>query len=200
MKGGSAASGKGTRRRLTKAEYAAISAVLELLPDALAKALPEKTPTNVRVAVLEALAVGAPYERTPAQLVEYRVMPRWNGYWAAKFYAGELKRGPVGPLLSMLKHQAECSDLACEDRVNIHTGEPCRSCEVRREDKRADRRAEAPTAQSAERAPVSELPVTVPSQVHPLRNCDGCDRAFRAPEPGLCRDCRDEAAYASGGN
>ncbi|WP_409059174.1 helix-turn-helix domain-containing protein [Streptomyces sp. SYP-A7185] len=24
---------------------------------------------------------------------------------------------------------------------------------------------------------------------HPLQNCDACDRAFRAPEPGLCRDC-----------
>lgn len=23
----------------------------------------------------------------------------------------------------------------------------------------------------------------------PMQNCDGCDRAFRAPEPGLCRDC-----------
>ncbi|MEV7382576.1 helix-turn-helix domain-containing protein [Streptomyces lydicus] len=26
---------------------------------------------------------------------------------------------------------------------------------------------------------------------HPLRTCDGCERAFRAREPGLCRDCRD---------
>lgn len=25
----------------------------------------------------------------------------------------------------------------------------------------------------------------------PLQNCDGCDRAFRAPEPGVCRDCRE---------
>ncbi|MFF7966442.1 helix-turn-helix domain-containing protein [Streptomyces sp. NPDC007903] len=25
---------------------------------------------------------------------------------------------------------------------------------------------------------------------HPMRNCDGCDRGFRAPEPGRCRDCR----------
>jgi len=25
---------------------------------------------------------------------------------------------------------------------------------------------------------------------HPLRNCDGCDRGFRGPEPGRCRDCR----------
>ncbi|SOE67102.1 hypothetical protein SAMN05446589_2980 [Streptomyces sp. OV198] len=25
---------------------------------------------------------------------------------------------------------------------------------------------------------------------HPLQTCDGCERAFRAPEPGRCRDCR----------
>ncbi|MEW2402445.1 helix-turn-helix domain-containing protein [Streptomyces sp. NPDC046862] len=32
-----------------------------------------------------------------------------------------------------------------------------------------------------------------PSPVlHPLRNCDGCDRGFRSPEPGArCRDCRE---------
>lgn len=28
----------------------------------------------------------------------------------------------------------------------------------------------------------------------PLQTCHGCDRAFRAPEPGLCRDCRCPAA------
>ncbi|MGY0061296.1 helix-turn-helix domain-containing protein [Streptomyces sp. LZ34] len=27
--------------------------------------------------------------------------------------------------------------------------------------------------------------------VVPLQNCDGCDRAFRAPSPGCCRDCRE---------
>ncbi|MFG2211567.1 helix-turn-helix domain-containing protein [Streptomyces sp. NPDC048638] len=26
---------------------------------------------------------------------------------------------------------------------------------------------------------------------HPLQTCEGCDRAFRALEPGRCRDCRD---------
>ncbi|MGW4222334.1 helix-turn-helix domain-containing protein [Streptomyces bauhiniae] len=25
---------------------------------------------------------------------------------------------------------------------------------------------------------------------HPFQTCDGCDRVFRAPEPGRCRDCR----------
>ncbi|MFJ5260751.1 helix-turn-helix domain-containing protein [Streptomyces sp. NPDC088387] len=28
---------------------------------------------------------------------------------------------------------------------------------------------------------------------HPLRNCDGCDRAFRSPAPGRCHDCRPES-------
>ncbi|MBA6434084.1 helix-turn-helix domain-containing protein [Streptomyces sp. GMR22] len=27
--------------------------------------------------------------------------------------------------------------------------------------------------------------------VVPLQNCDGCDRAFRSPKPGLCRDCQE---------
>ncbi len=29
-----------------------------------------------------------------------------------------------------------------------------------------------------------------PAVRHPLQNCDGCDRAFRAPHPGRCRACR----------
>ncbi|WP_406365809.1 helix-turn-helix domain-containing protein [Streptomyces sp. NBC_00645] len=28
------------------------------------------------------------------------------------------------------------------------------------------------------------------SPPHPLQNCEGCDRAFRAAAPGRCRDCR----------
>ncbi|WP_432098300.1 helix-turn-helix domain-containing protein [Streptomyces sp. WAC 04229] len=32
-----------------------------------------------------------------------------------------------------------------------------------------------------------------PAPRNPLQTCDGCDRAFRAPEPGRCRDCRPEA-------
>ncbi|MET9963016.1 helix-turn-helix domain-containing protein [Streptomyces sp. NPDC006326] len=31
----------------------------------------------------------------------------------------------------------------------------------------------------------------------PFQTCDGCDRAFRAPEPGRCRDCPPEAAAAA---
>ncbi|MYV43528.1 helix-turn-helix domain-containing protein, partial [Streptomyces sp. SID1328] len=32
-------------------------------------------------------------------------------------------------------------------------------------------------------------PVPAPPVRHPFQNCDGCNRAFRAPEPGRCRDC-----------
>ncbi len=32
----------------------------------------------------------------------------------------------------------------------------------------------------------------------PLQNCDGCERAFRAPEPGRCRDCPPDPGKAAG--
>ncbi|PJE98242.1 DNA-binding protein [Streptomyces carminius] len=39
----------------------------------------------------------------------------------------------------------------------------------------------------------AEVPPPRPRPV-PLQNCDGCDRAFRSPDPGRCRDCRTEQA------
>lgn len=36
--------------------------------------------------------------------------------------------------------------------------------------------------------PVAPAPRPV-RRPDPLQNCDGCERAFRAPEPGRCRDC-----------
>ncbi|MDG4531171.1 helix-turn-helix domain-containing protein [Streptomyces sp. AV19] len=36
-----------------------------------------------------------------------------------------------------------------------------------------------------------------PPRPDPLQTCDGCDRAFRAPAPGLCRDCRTAAGKAA---
>ncbi|MGW4275900.1 helix-turn-helix domain-containing protein [Streptomyces seoulensis] len=31
---------------------------------------------------------------------------------------------------------------------------------------------------------------------HPFQDCEGCDRVFRSPEPGRCRDCRAVPAVA----
>ncbi|MEW2296979.1 helix-turn-helix domain-containing protein [Streptomyces sp. NPDC006743] len=37
-----------------------------------------------------------------------------------------------------------------------------------------------------------------PPRPHPLQDCDGCERVFRAPAPGRCRDCRAEQAGVGG--
>ncbi|MFE9169384.1 helix-turn-helix domain-containing protein [Streptomyces kebangsaanensis] len=44
--------------------------------------------------------------------------------------------------------------------------------------------------------PPFRAPATPPPVRHPLRNCPGCDRAFRAPEPGRCGDCRTSSPTA----
>ncbi|MFI7087502.1 hypothetical protein ACIBUR_28400 [Streptomyces anulatus] len=41
-----------------------------------------------------------------------------------------------------------------------------------------------PLPGSQELAPARRAPVT------PFQTCEGCDRAFRSPDPGHCRDCR----------
>ncbi|MFH8476917.1 helix-turn-helix domain-containing protein [Streptomyces sp. NPDC018000] len=38
-------------------------------------------------------------------------------------------------------------------------------------------------------------PRTPVHRVTPFQNCDGCDRAFRSPTPGHCRDCRTGALH-----
>ncbi|PAZ11834.1 helix-turn-helix domain-containing protein [Streptomyces sp. SA15] len=41
--------------------------------------------------------------------------------------------------------------------------------------------------------PPFRAPTPPPAARHPLQNCDGCDRAFRAPHPGHCHDCRSKS-------
>ncbi|MEU6089008.1 helix-turn-helix domain-containing protein [Streptomyces sp. NPDC047085] len=39
-------------------------------------------------------------------------------------------------------------------------------------------------------------PSVMPPRPDPLQTCDGCDRAFRSPHPGRCRDCRSSQVVA----
>ncbi|MET7286318.1 helix-turn-helix domain-containing protein [Streptomyces sp. NPDC005573] len=39
-------------------------------------------------------------------------------------------------------------------------------------------------------APAPSATAGAPVRPHPFQTCDGCERAFRAPHPGHCRDCR----------
>ncbi|WP_114254778.1 helix-turn-helix domain-containing protein [Streptomyces sp. Go-475] len=45
--------------------------------------------------------------------------------------------------------------------------------------------------------PPFRAPAPPPATRHPLQTCDGCDRAFRAPAPGHCRDCRSHPLEAA---
>ncbi|MGW0734199.1 helix-turn-helix domain-containing protein [Streptomyces sp. NPDC002851] len=42
--------------------------------------------------------------------------------------------------------------------------------------------------------PLPATPIPEALRPDPLQNCDACDRAFRAPEPGRCRDCTTSAS------
>lgn len=42
--------------------------------------------------------------------------------------------------------------------------------------------------------PPFRAPKDPPAARHPLQNCDTCDRAYRAPEPGTCGACRSDHA------
>ncbi|MFF3372721.1 helix-turn-helix domain-containing protein [Streptomyces sp. NPDC002680] len=52
---------------------------------------------------------------------------------------------------------------------------------------------------TAQLPPVPPLraPASPPAVRHPLQNCGGCERAFRAPVPGRCRDCRSDLLEAA---
>ncbi|MEV5915739.1 hypothetical protein AB0M00_43515 [Streptomyces chartreusis] len=157
--GGSAASGKTTpsfsreQRRQYDAFVAALSAPLKaLVPNGLPKPLVQ--------AVLDATAPENPAGRTVQQLIEYRLMPKWDRYYSSRDQAGPIEK-PVGVLVAMLRHDAECGDARCDERTNVDTGEACRACEQRQTDKRAERLAEA-SAGVPDPAPLSVPASTVP--------------------------------------
>ncbi|KUN91339.1 hypothetical protein [Streptomyces caeruleatus] len=45
--------------------------------------------------------------------------------------------------------------------------------------------------------PPFRAPAPPPPVHHPWQTCEGCERAFRSPTPGLCRDCRASLATTS---
>jgi hypothetical protein len=48
-----------------------------------------------------------------------------------------------------------------------------------------------PLPSRPEPAPTATAVPPAARRPDPLQNCDGCDHAVRAPEPGLCRGCRE---------
>lgn len=143
------------------------------LPAPLKALVPNGLPRPLVEAVLAATAYDNPAGRTVQQLIDYRLMPKWDRYYSSLDKAGPIEK-PVGVLVTMLKRDAECRDPRCDERTNVDFGTACISCEQRGEDKRAerDREREAekpperpqepPAAPSASRTPT--MPAYVPQQ------------------------------------
>ncbi|MGW4802961.1 hypothetical protein [Kitasatospora sp. NPDC004272] len=180
--------GKTKSPRLTAAQRVLVREVLELLPDGL-RGVPElaRPPQVVQDAVLEALAVGEPWERTPEQLVEFRVRPRWDRHWAALLFARGLAR-PIGPLVAMLKRDPLCNDPRCDEHVEVDSGQGCRVCASLRQDARAQRSTRAPAGE-AEAEPAAEVPA-LPAGAAVLPGQRGGDRE-RIPAPAWVRGIGD---------
>ncbi|MFF8840491.1 hypothetical protein [Streptomyces sp. NPDC015130] len=192
-----------SKPRLSKQERDQVQAVRALLPRELDAALGDKTPPNVSQAILAALAIGQPRERTVQQLVEFRILPRWNGYWAEQLLsawkverdAGRTPRAPFGPLTSMLRDTAECGNLSCDDRVDIHLEEMCGACVMRAEDRRASRKAAEVAVDTPEPAPA----VPGPRQHQPMPECSCGNPLAKGGSLTVCWECQEQQEAEAAG-
>lgn len=198
--GGSAAPGQ-PQQRLTTEQKQAVQQVRDLLPREFDRALPVRTPRAVADAVLDALAAGTPAARTPAQLVQYRVLTRWDSYWAPRFLAGEVD-SPIGVLRALLA-PAGRDHARCDERVDVDTGQPCVPCQMRASDRRAA--ATLPTPRpSAPAAPTGQAAVTTgaadsghaspPPPTVVRLECACGNPLIRSSSDGVCGQCRTTAA------
>jgi len=196
--GGSAASGKTKPPSLTREQRQQADALFKALPQELAALVPDRVPQNLGTAVLEALAVGQPQERTPQQLIEYRLLPKWNKHYASRDTAGPIEK-PVGVLIAMLRRDAECRDDRCDERMNVDNGQACVSCQMRAVDRRADRENGRTEPAPQEGAVDVPAPRAEPVDGIPRGTCTGdqCGGVLiklvgPALEDGLCKECRNQ--------
>lgn len=145
--GGSAASGK-TKPSFSREQRGHYDAFVKALPAPLAALVPRGLPDALVRAVLAAVDISSPEGRTVEQLVEYRLMPKWDRYYSSRDQAGPIEK-PVGVLVAMLRRDAECGDARCDERTNVDTGQACSACEMRAADRRADRERERQASDAA---------------------------------------------------
>jgi len=187
--GGSAAPAH-TRQRLTTGQKQAVQRVRDLLPREFDRALPARTPRAVADAVLAALAEGTPAARTPEQLVRYRVMARWNTFWAPKFFAGEVD-SPIGVLRALLA-PAGRDHPRCDERVDVDTGEPCMACRMRAADRAAAVLPAPRASRPADPARREDPPTATAGRpgTAALRECACGNPLILSTGEGACAQCR----------
>lgn len=202
-KSSSKGSGAKPTGRLTAEERKTRDAVLQLLPSELKEALGEVIPANIVRGIIETMATGTPRSRAPQQLVAYRLMPRWERHWLAKFRNGELTpvingkmRRPFGPLMQMLKDTPECGNPFCEDRYDFVADRDCTQCGMRKVDRNADRARQRQASEAADE-PLADVPAPRPADGFlPPRECPCGDPIGKTAEDPLCGQCRKDADEA----
>jgi hypothetical protein len=195
---GSAASGK-TKPTFSREERRQYNAFVAALPGPLAALVPKGLPQPLVRAVLEATDLSSPEGRTVEQLVEYRLMPKWDRYYSSREQAGPITK-PVGVLVTMLRRDAECGDPRCDERTNVDTGVSCRSCGERAVDKRTARQVEKAAkqdtqAQSAAEVPAPRPTAESPSPAHPSASLTA---EMRTPRAASDAPPQDEAPDSQG--
>lgn len=124
-------------RKYTAAEWAQINAVRALFPPEVLDGLPYAS--SLSDMILNAMGEG----RTAEQLGD-RIMYRWvNHGFADKLHTDERLRTPVGAAVAMVRplrrgDRFACPDLRCENGADVDTKVPCRLCEVRIADWKAE--------------------------------------------------------------
>ena len=198
--GGSAASGN-SKPSFSRQERAQYDTFVAALPAALKALVPKGLPQTLVRAVLDATAADNPAARTVEQLVEYRLMPKWDRYYSDQGQVGRIEK-PVGVLVTMLRHDSECQDPRCDERTDVDSGEPCRLCALRGVDRRADRAREAAQDASDGHRPAPAR-VVIPAQAAPLpgRGLCACGNLyFFSPEinDDRCDECRGNSRQPVG--
>lgn len=179
--------------------------MIGFLPRAIRDRLPRLVPVEVTDTIRTELHRGI----TTPQLIERAERRWWNhGYESdAESASGPGILRPVGAAIALLR-AGNCSSPRCDDGRDLDTGDLCRTCEREAEDRRASQEqpiqgvflTSVPAAPS-DHATAAQTPAQRrPKHWKPLRNCNGCDRAHRAAEPGeLCPGCRRDGRTVSTG-
>lgn len=177
-------------KRLSQAEAAAVKLVEAAFPQELRALLPTYRPPVLRDAILEAL------ESRQANVLAERVLRRWwaHGYEEAVAPGGKGIGSAVGVAVGLVRPSTDCPEPLCEDGVILDKRVPCRTCEQRRENRKADRINGVP----AQRGGPGSTPA--PAGQAPDRwTCVDCQTIGKGegPQDGQCRECRKDAQEAA---
>lgn len=165
----------------------------------LAARLQSEFPRGLPAPVTEAIGLALAGEQRTVDQVVARLERRWMNWSYENDAVAESGAGlarPLGVLLTLLGPSAcRGNNARCEDGTDIDTGAVCPRCEEAREDKAAARRRQDAPPTPGYSVPFQRPTVDEPS---PYVHCTGagCGIKMMPTKDGLCRECREEGAFA----